>query len=44
MQNTVPGMTRANQAMVKVGAGGQINVANSAGSVHVIADITGYFR
>lgn len=43
MQNTVPGTTRANQAMVKVGTGGQINVLNSDGSVHIITDVVGYF-
>ena len=43
MQNTVRGTTRANQAMVKVGTGGQINVSNSNGSVHVITDVVGYF-
>ncbi len=43
MQNTVPGTTRANQAMVKVGADGKISVANSHGSVQVITDVVGYF-
>ncbi|MGE0730602.1 MAG: hypothetical protein AB7O92_19095 [Acidimicrobiia bacterium] len=43
MQNTVAGTTRANQAMVKVGTNGQVDVANSAGAVHVIIDVVGYF-
>ncbi|MEZ5266032.1 MAG: hypothetical protein R2755_30560 [Acidimicrobiales bacterium] len=43
VQNTVAGTTRANQAMVKVGTNGQVDVANSAGAVHVIIDVVGYF-
>lgn len=43
MQNTVPGMTRANMAMLKVGADGKISVFNSTGSVHVVADVSGWF-
>jgi len=43
IQNTVAGTTRANQATVKVGAGDAISIYNSTGSVHVIADVVGYF-
>lgn len=44
MQNTVGGTTRANQAITKVGTGGAISVFNSTGSVHVVADVVGYFN
>lgn len=41
--NMVPGDTRANLVTVTVGTGGKINLFNSAGSVHVLADVVGWF-
>jgi hypothetical protein len=35
--------TRPNLAIVKVGSGGQISLANNAGTVDLIADVVGYF-
>ena len=37
------GQTTANLVTVRVGAFGQVNFANAAGSVHVIADIVGWY-
>lgn len=44
--NYAPGQTRANNAVVPVGTGGQIGVHNdqTQGSVHFIVDVTGYFE
>ncbi|MBI2704859.1 MAG: hypothetical protein HYX32_06170 [Actinobacteria bacterium] len=42
--NWNPGDTIANQAIVKVGAGGAISLRNNSGSVNVIADVAGWFR
>lgn len=42
--NFVPGLVVANQVTVKVGANGVVNLKNSAGgTVHLIADMAGYF-
>jgi streptogramin lyase len=41
--NFAAGQTTPNLITVKVGANGQVAFANEAGSVHVIADIAGYF-
>lgn len=40
------GQTRANNAIVSLGAGGEIRVfcAQPSGGVHVIVDVSGYFR
>ena len=41
--NYVPGQTVANLVVVKVSAGGKIDLQNQNGSVDVIVDIVGYF-
>lgn len=41
--NFVPGQTVPNQVFAKVGANGSINLFNAAGSVHLVADVVGYF-
>ncbi len=40
--NWAPGETAPNLVIAKVGANGQVQVRNSSGSVHVIADVVGY--
>jgi hypothetical protein len=35
---------RPNLVVVKVGAGGQVQLFNNAGSTHLLADVVGYFR
>ena len=40
--NFVPGLTVANQAIVKVGAAGSINVYSSV-STHLVVDVVGYY-
>ena len=42
--NYVAGQTVPNLVVVKVGAGGQVQLANHSGSVDVIVDVVGYFR
>jgi hypothetical protein len=42
--NLTPGMTRPNLVMVKVGANGGVNLFNLAGSVHLVADVVGYYQ
>ena len=42
--NYEAGATLPNMVVVKVGAGGKVNLFNNSGSVHVIADVAGYFR
>ena len=44
--NFTPGVTRANNAIVLLATnGGTINVKNgSAGSVHFVLDVNGYFQ
>jgi hypothetical protein len=47
--NFVPGQTRANSAMVRLGASGRIDVQcdmppGSTGRTHLVVDTTGYFR
>ena len=44
--NYAPGQTRANSAVAPLGPSGALNVfvGQSAGGVHVIIDVTGYFR
>lgn len=41
--NFVPGQTVPNLVTVKVGANGRVNLFNSTGWVHVIADVVGYY-
>ena len=41
--NFLPGQTVANLVTVKVGAGGMVNLFNSAGSTHLIADVAGWY-
>ncbi|HEX2119456.1 MAG TPA: right-handed parallel beta-helix repeat-containing protein [Acidimicrobiales bacterium] len=41
--NYVAGQTVASQVVVKVGDGGQVDLFNSLGSAHVIADVAGWF-
>ena len=41
--NYGPGQTVPNLVVVKVGAGGVVNLFNSAGSTHVIADVAGWY-
>ena len=42
--NFSSGQTVPNLAIIGVGAGGQIDVFNNAGTAHVIVDVVGYFR
>ncbi len=41
--NLRPGATTANLAITGLGTNGQISLYNAAGSVHVLADLAGYF-
>ena len=41
--NYVAGQTVANLVIVKVGAGGKVNLYSSGGPVHVIVDVAGWF-
>ncbi|MEO7397197.1 MAG: DUF1501 domain-containing protein [Ilumatobacteraceae bacterium] len=41
--NTVTNGTRANLVIAKVGADGAVAMFNNAGTVHLIADVVGYF-
>jgi len=41
--NWVPGQTVPNRVIVKLGAGGQINIFNQQGSVDVVVDVSGWF-
>jgi hypothetical protein len=42
--NVVDGETRANLAIVKVGAGGAVTLFNYEGRTDVVVDVVGYFR
>lgn len=42
--NYVPGQTVPNLVVVKVGAGGVVDLFNSTGSTHVVADVAGWFN
>jgi hypothetical protein len=42
--NFVAGQTIANEVSAKLGTGGQVRIYNLFGSVHVIADVIGYYR
>jgi hypothetical protein len=41
--NFTPGKTVPNLVVVKLGTGGGVDVFNSAGSTHVVADVAGWF-
>jgi hypothetical protein len=41
--NTVPGRTSPNLVITRLGSDGRVDLFNSAGSVHLIADVMGYF-
>jgi hypothetical protein len=41
--NFTPGQTVPNLVVVKLGAGGKVNLFNSAGSTHVIFDVAGWY-
>ena len=41
--NVVAGQTRANLVIAKVGGDGAVALYNNSGSVHLIADVVGYF-
>lgn len=41
--NFSPGQTIPNLVTVRLGSGGKVEFANAVGSVHVIADVVGYF-
>lgn len=41
--NFVPGQVVANLVTVKVGRNGRVDLLNSAGSTHVVADVVGYY-
>jgi hypothetical protein len=42
--NLLAGQTKANLVMVPVGSDGRIHLFNASGTVHLIADVVGYFR
>ena len=42
--NPVPGACRPEPGVVRLGAAGDVNFYNNAGSVHLLADVVGYFR
>jgi hypothetical protein len=42
--NNVVGIARPNLVVARVGAGGQISIANAFGTADIIADVVGYFR
>jgi hypothetical protein len=41
--NNVEGIARPNLVVARVGAGGQISIANDSGTADLIADVVGYF-
>lgn len=42
--NVAQGATIANLVIAKVGSNGRVRLYNQAGNLHLIADVTGYFR
>jgi hypothetical protein len=42
--NVQPGVDTPNMITVKLGANGKVDIYNFAGSVHVVADVAGYFH
>lgn len=41
--NPTPGFTMPNAVTATIGSGGQVSIYNEAGSVHVVADVSGYY-
>ena len=41
--NFAPGQTVPNLVVARVGAGGKVSLFNAAGTVHVIADVAGWY-
>ena len=41
--NPVPGAAIPNLVLARVGLGGAVNIYNNTGSVHLVADVVGYF-
>jgi hypothetical protein len=41
--NTSPGLTVPNLVITKLGTGGVVDLYNAFGTVHVIADVVGWF-
>ncbi|HEX3621002.1 MAG TPA: choice-of-anchor Q domain-containing protein, partial [Acidimicrobiales bacterium] len=41
--NFLPGQTVPNLVVVKVGAGGAVNLYNAAGATHIVADVAGWY-
>ena len=41
--NPVPGAAIPNLVLARVGVGGAVNIFNNTGSVHLVADVVGYF-
>ena len=41
--NPTPGKPVPNLAVVRLGAGGAINLYNNSGAVHLVGDLVGYF-
>ncbi|MCU1360417.1 MAG: hypothetical protein JWN99_1706, partial [Ilumatobacteraceae bacterium] len=41
--NPVPGAAIPNLVLARVGLGGSVNIFNNTGSVHLVADVVGYF-
>ena len=41
--NFGPGQTVPNLVLVKVGAGGMVNLFNSSGATHIVADVAGWY-
>ncbi|MDP8988341.1 MAG: hypothetical protein M3N11_08355, partial [Actinomycetota bacterium] len=41
--NFTAGRTVANSVFVKTGTGGKVSIFNNSGSVHVIADVVGWY-
>lgn len=41
--NYIPGQTVPNLVTVKIGANGRVNLLNSNGSAHLVADVVGYY-
>ncbi|MEY2552517.1 MAG: hypothetical protein QOC57_377, partial [Ilumatobacteraceae bacterium] len=42
--NPVPGMAVPNLAIIRLGAAGDVNFFNNTGTVHLLADVVGYFQ
>ena len=41
--NPVPGAAIPNLVLARIGVGGAVNIFNNTGSVHLVADVVGYF-